>query len=114
MRALIAATICCVGCSAPTRGTIRGYVVDAHGRPAPHARVTAAYLPPTDQDPPQSPKIFGKATADSNGEFALPVTDIARDTLLIASYDGQSGVAAPSFDRPVRIPLRYNHPRVVP
>jgi hypothetical protein len=115
MRAVIAAIICCVGCAAaPTVGTIRGYVMDAQGRPASHARVTAAYIPPTDQDPPQSPQIFGKATTDSTGEFALPIKSSRHDTLLIASFDGQSGVAAVSFDHPVRIQLRYNRPRVSP
>jgi hypothetical protein len=114
MRVVFVAIVCCVGCSAPSRGIIHGYVVDARGRRAPHAHVTAAYLPPTDQHPPQSPKIFGEATADLNGEFALSVTDIARHTLLIASFDDQSGVAAPSFDDPVRIRLRHNRPRVVP
>jgi hypothetical protein len=113
-RAILVAIFCCIGCSAPSAGTIRGYVVDADGRRVPHAQVTAAHLPPTDQHPPQLAKKLGETTADSHGEFVLSVSRITRYTLLVASSDDQSGAAEPSFDHPVRIPLRHNRPRVAP
>ena len=114
MRVVLVGILCCASCSTPSAGIIRGYVVDAHGRRVAHAHVTAAHLPPTDQYPPQLAKKLGKALTDSHGEFRLSVSQVTRYTLLVASFDDQSGVAAPSFDHPVRIALRHNQPRVVP
>ena len=113
-RVVLVLVLCCAGCSAPRSGIIRGYVVDVHGQRAPQAHVTASHLPPTDQHPPQLAKTLAETTADSHGNFTVFVDQITRYTLLIASFDNQSGVAAPSFDHAVRIPLRRNRPRVVP
>ena len=114
MRAVLVAILCCAGCSGRSGGTIRGYVVTAEGRVASYARVTVAHLPPTDQRPPQSAKKLGETTADSRGQFVLAVSEITRYTHVVASYDGQSGAAAPSVHHSVRIPLRHIPPSVVP
>ena len=103
-----------LGSCAVHAGPIRGYIVDVHGHRAPHARVVASHLPPTDQHPPQLAKTLAETRADSHGEFTLSLDHITRYTVLIASFDHQSGSAAPSFDHPVRIPLRPTRSRMLP
>jgi hypothetical protein len=113
-RAVLVLVLLSVGCSAPRGGTIRGYVLDGRGHRAPHAHIIASDLPPTDQHPPQLAKRLGETTADSHGDFTLSLAAVTPYTLLIASFDHQAGSAAPSFDHPVRIPLRPTRSRVLP
>jgi hypothetical protein len=95
-----------LGCSDAFAGIIRGYVLDKQGHRVPGARVEAWRMVLTDQQPPQHPTKLGKATADSHGEFTLTVARLSESVVLIASFDRQSGTAAPSFDHVVRIALR--------
>jgi len=97
---------CLLSGSTALASTIRGYVVDLHGRRAARAHVEAWHSPPTDQHPPQPSTKLGETTADSHGEFTLALERLRPSYVLIATFDHQVGSAAPSFDHAVRIPLR--------
>jgi hypothetical protein len=92
--------------------TIRGYVVDADGHRVRGARVQAWHMVPTDQRPPQHPTKLGETISDAHGDFVMSV-DARQTNMLIASFDRQSGAAAPSFTTSVRIALRHIRPRPV-
>ena len=85
-------------------GTIRGYVIDETGNRVAGARVQAWHMVSPDQQPVQHPRKLGESTADANGDFAISV-DGPEINMLIASFDHQSGTAAPPFSGPVRIVL---------
>ena len=89
---------------------IRGYVVDADGHRVRGARVQAWHIVPTDQRPPLHPAKLSETTSDVHGNFAMSV-DARQTNMLIASFDNQSGSAAPSFTTTVRIALRHIRPR---
>ena len=92
-------------CSLAEAATIRSYVIDSHGHPAPGARVTAWHSVPTDQNPPQRTLLLGRTFADAHGYFTLSV-DSRLANMLTAKVDHESGAAAVSFTREVRIRLR--------
>ena len=96
-------------CSLAEAATIRGYVIDSHGHPAPGARVTAWHSVPTDQNPPQRTLLLGRTFADAHGYFTLSV-DSRLTNMLTAKRDHESGAAAVSFSREVRIRLHAIRP----
>lgn len=86
-------------------GTIRGYVVDLHGHRLAGVLVEAIHDVPTDQHPPQYPKVLGKTVTDSHGNFTL--SGVSQEVNIIgAEFKRQAGDAPPSFVRSVRIVLR--------
>ena len=91
--------------STAVAGTIRGYVIDEAGNRVAGARVQAWHMVSPDQRPVQHPIKLGETTADAHGDFAISV-DAPEINMLIASFDHQSGRAAPPFSGTVRIVLR--------
>jgi hypothetical protein len=92
--------------------TIRGYVIDEAGNRVAGARVQAWHMVSPDQRPVQQPTKLGETTADAHGDFVISV-DAPEINMLVASFDHQSGAAAPPFSSTVRIVIRRVHLRPI-
>jgi len=103
--AIVPITALALVSSTAAAGTIRGYVIDEAGNRVAGARVQAWHMVSPDQRPFQHPTKLGETTADSHGDFAISV-DAPEINMLIATFDHQSGTAAPPFSSTVRIVLR--------
>lgn len=103
--AIVPITALALVSSTAVAGTIRGYVIDEAGNRVAGARVQAWHMVSPDQRPFQHSTKLGETTADAHGDFAISV-DAPEINMLIASFDHQSGTAAPPFSSTVRIVLR--------
>ena len=103
--AIVPITALALVSSTAVAGTIRGYVIDEAGNRVAGARVQAWHMVSPDQRPFQHPTKLDETTADAHGDFAISV-DAPEINMLIASFDHQSGTAAPPFSSTVRIVLR--------